>query len=511
MKRILGLLAAIVCGVGVVIGIAGCDKQSEDLSGGISIISSSITEGTNESITEETSGGEETTTPNDEHEHVVGDWVIVKDSHWKECQCGRVEEEKHTFGVYFLESEGHYQECICGFRQEESHFLGELIYNETMHWSECVCGYKSETEAHIYGEWYIEEDTHYRLCRDCGYKQELIHSYGNWQKTGNEHYKECICGDKITETHEFLRECMGWNGEAGHYNECVCGEKTIVPHEFVWKVTEQSHRKVCSCGYITEKVTHTYGEYFKDGEKHYRDCICGYRMEEFHSYQIMGGYNIHYYQCYCGEKKEEPHVYEWEITKDEHWKLCTVCNVERFREEHTYNEQDKCIDCGRDFGARSMEYTLHKNNYYILSSVGTSNESEITVPDTYNGLEVKEIGENAFYGCTGLEKISLGDKVKTIGRGAFADCSNLKEINIPNSVEFIGGRVCVGCPNLKKIELEHKIWAVEYYDYIWNSDLEEYEFKSYWGNVTVTDFGTARNLLHGELGHGGDGSAYRVD
>ena len=61
------------------------------------------------------------------------------------------------------------------------------------------------------------------------------------------------------------------------------------------------------------------------------------------------------------------------------------------------------------------------------------NMSEIKIPDS-----VQYIGEGAFYCCTGLEAVDLGNGIKSIGREAFMWCVNLSDIAIPDSVTKIG-------------------------------------------------------------------------
>ena len=64
---------------------------------------------------------------------------------------------------------------------------------------------------------------------------------------------------------------------------------------------------------------------------------------------------------------------------------------------------------------------------------------------------VTSIGEEAFYGCTGLTSITIPESVTSIGRLAFAICSGLTSITIPNSVTTIGDYAFEGCTGLTDI------------------------------------------------------------
>ena len=61
------------------------------------------------------------------------------------------------------------------------------------------------------------------------------------------------------------------------------------------------------------------------------------------------------------------------------------------------------------------------------------------------------IGEDAFYGCTGLTSITIPDSVTSIGDYAFSGCTGLTSITIPDSVTSIGGRAFSGCTSLTNI------------------------------------------------------------
>ena len=105
-------------------------------------------------------------------------------------------------------------------------------------------------------------------------------------------------------------------------------------------------------------------------------------------------------------------------------------------------------------------------------------EGSVTIPETANGYQVVQIGQNAFENCSNITAVSFPDCLNTIDYDAFSDCSklsglvfpeNLKTINgssfngcssltnifIPKSVSYIGVGVFNGCENIESIVVEN--------------------------------------------------------
>ena len=67
------------------------------------------------------------------------------------------------------------------------------------------------------------------------------------------------------------------------------------------------------------------------------------------------------------------------------------------------------------------------------------------------GDGVTKIGNNAFYNCSLLNSITIGDNVTSIGSQAFYGCSKLSEIIIPDGVTSINAGLFIGCSSLTSI------------------------------------------------------------
>lgn len=75
-------------------------------------------------------------------------------------------------------------------------------------------------------------------------------------------------------------------------------------------------------------------------------------------------------------------------------------------------------------------------------------ETEYRVPE---GTEI--IGELAFAGSDGLEKLYIPDSVASIGNYAFMNCYSLREIRMPESIDRIGAGLFQNCWQLRKVVL----------------------------------------------------------
>jgi len=78
------------------------------------------------------------------------------------------------------------------------------------------------------------------------------------------------------------------------------------------------------------------------------------------------------------------------------------------------------------------------------------NSGNLVIPTELEGVEVKAIGEYAFYKCNGLTgNLAIPEGVKTIGKYAFFGCTGLKgNLVIPEGVTTIGDSAFMGCTGL---------------------------------------------------------------
>lgn len=109
---------------------------------------------------------------------------------------------------------------------------------------------------------------------------------------------------------------------------------------------------------------------------------------------------------------------------------------------------------------RSLEsISVDKNNivYHSKDNCLIETETNILVSGCKNSIipsYVTNIGYGAFYGCWGLERITIPAGVKVIEMNAFSECTSLKSISIPNTVTEIQEYVFYNCSNLENISVD---------------------------------------------------------
>ena len=80
----------------------------------------------------------------------------------------------------------------------------------------------------------------------------------------------------------------------------------------------------------------------------------------------------------------------------------------------------------------------------------------ITIPDS-----VKEIGCSAFWNCTALKNVALGNSVQKISYAAFYGCPALQSVIIPDSVEKIGSYAFYDCTALERVTLGNSVQKID--------------------------------------------------
>ncbi len=93
-----------------------------------------------------------------------------------------------------------------------------------------------------------------------------------------------------------------------------------------------------------------------------------------------------------------------------------------------------------DVPSEGLAYTLiNDGTEYEVSNIGSCTDTEIVIPETYNGLPVTSIGGWAFEGETQITRIVIPSTMESIGTSAFEGCDKLIEVVNKSSLTITTG------------------------------------------------------------------------
>ncbi len=153
---------------------------------------------------------------------------------------------------------------------------------------------------------------------------------------------------------------------------------------------------------------------------------------------------------------------------------CTIC----------HRVEEKIVSALISTG---FEFELNEDETsYTLTGIGTCTDTFINVPNTFNGLPVTaikneafnntnitgivlsnntiRIGDYAFANCSQLESVTLQKGVTTIGMYAFYKCSSLTNVTLPATITSIGVN-CFQHSGLTSVEIPANITTIGGYTF----------------------------------------------
>ncbi len=116
--------------------------------------------------------------------------------------------------------------------------------------------------------------------------------------------------------------------------------------------------------------------------------------------------------------------------------------------------------------SEGLKFTSNGDGTCYVSGIGKCKDTDIVIPKTSpRGDEVIGIGNNAFYSCRTLKRITIPEGVTSIGNFAFYECVDLANITIPSSVKSIGYVAFYSCANLQSITIPEGIKSIGDYTF----------------------------------------------
>ena len=102
-------------------------------------------------------------------------------------------------------------------------------------------------------------------------------------------------------------------------------------------------------------------------------------------------------------------------------------------------ENGVCGDCGLTEFSQGLEYALNSDGtYYIVTGIGTCTDTELRIPEEYNGLPVKEVKGLAFARLEDIVSVNIPRTITFMGRFAFGYLKSLEKVyyNATNCVDL---------------------------------------------------------------------------
>lgn len=115
----------------------------------------------------------------------------------------------------------------------------------------------------------------------------------------------------------------------------------------------------------------------------------------------------------------------------------------------------------KHFRYETEKITLHSSIPRIgdFAFAGLRNLKEVVLPKNLTGSY--NIGQEAFSGCTSLEKITLPSGIESLGLECFNYCTSLNTVVLPSTIKGIGEKDFNNCQSLKQIEIPSSITSID--------------------------------------------------
>lgn len=134
--------------------------------------------------------------------------------------------------------------------------------------------------------------------------------------------------------------------------------------------------------------------------------------------------------CECGDEQIEQHIFIG--------RKCTVCDYAKDSEGLAYRE----VDGG-----------------YAVIGIGSCTDTDISIPDTYQGKPVVEIAPKSVH----YQTISTGRTYSSLTVGAFENETEITSVFIPASVKKIGPECFAECTSLSSVVMESGVSEIGEY------------------------------------------------
>lgn len=457
--------------------------------------------------------------------HTYSDeWTAGSSSHWHEAICGcpfvdRADITEHTWdegrvttpatcGDYGVMT---YTCTVCSFpRTELIRPTEEHTYIGTVTGPTCTAGGYTTYTCSVCEKTYKDNYTY-----KTAHPYEAVVTDPTCVAKGYTTHTCTVCGDSYKDTytdtvdHDYKATvtaptCTTYGYTLHRCTMCFDSYKNtyvdMLPHTYVSTVKAPT----CTAKGYTFHECSECGDSYKDA---YTDMLPHDYLSE-RTEPTCSEYGIIRYTCRdCGAKASEtiiklPHTEKTTVIPptctERGYTLhtCTVCDYEKKDSvteclPHSYVDLF-CTGCGKKEYSFDLDYTLSDDeSYYIISGIGTCEDTELIIPHTHRGLPVREIAASAFVNNTDIVSVEFlqgGEHLCAIGQSAFSNCSKLADFDMYGCVSSIGAFAFENCSKLTSVELRDQVSFVGEQAFVGCSALEY--FYVYQDNPNYRDDGS---------------------
>lgn len=127
-----------------------------------------------------------------------------------------------------------------------------------------------------------------------------------------------------------------------------------------------------------------------------------------------------------------------------------------------------------------------------------ADRSDIKMVDASKAVQLKEIGEYAFVGCSNLESILLPNGVYMIGEGAFRDCG-LTKIVLPESLKAVPRYAFRGCEKLANVKFPANLEDIGSHSFVYCKSLKDLKIPESVAHIGSNVFSMCSSIEEVEL------------
>ena len=155
----------------------------------------------------------------------------------------------------------------------------------------------------------------------------------------------------------------------------------------------------------------------------------------------------------------------------------------------------------QSFAVGNLNYSVNSDGTSVTVTGhvnGTSATGGVTIPSNVSNsgisYSVTSIGEDAFYGCSGLTSVTIPNSVATIGDHAFYRCSGISSISLPDAVTTIAKYTFSECTNLSSVTFGNAVTLIGKHSFSYCSSLTEIVIPNTVTRIVTSAFYKCNNL-----------------